>query len=168
MAAAPAWGTDDLLKLMPPRVDALSPENVIAIFTGPATGAAISEVRAASPSLPNRPSPVELAICKAEVFRRATFKRTGFDGMVITGKAPEPTYLYVSNGRRSCALPGIYGEKLPVKLRKLSRPSWTIRNWKYCRSALLAKKVCASPIFLTCATVPMGAPAWELSWAPKT
>jgi aldehyde:ferredoxin oxidoreductase len=87
-----------LLKEIPAGADPLGPENVMAIFTGPATGAAVS-------------GQSRVAICAKSPLTggvgdsqgggnwAATFKRTGFDGMVITGKARGPVYLWIHNGQ---------------------------------------------------------------------
>lgn len=91
-------GTYYLLKMLPPGEDALSPKNVIAIFTGPATGAAVSgQSRVAI--VAKSPLTGGIGDSQGGGFWPATFKRTGFDGVVITGKAQKPVYLHIHDGQ---------------------------------------------------------------------
>ena len=87
-----------LLKEIPAGADPLGPENVLAVFVGPATGAAVSgQSRVAVCAK----SPLTGAIGDSQAggFFPATFKRTGFDGLVISGKADQPVYLWLHDGQ---------------------------------------------------------------------
>jgi aldehyde:ferredoxin oxidoreductase len=90
-------GTCYLLKEMRPGVDALSPNNVLTLFTGPATGAAIS---GASRVCANARSPLTGAIGDSQAggFWPAELKAAGFDGLVLKGRAPRPVYLWIHEG----------------------------------------------------------------------
>jgi len=92
-----AMGTYYLLKHMPAGADPLGPDNILTLFTGPPTGAAVSGQSRVSA---NAKSPVTGAIGDAQAggFWPAHFKRTGFDGIVIQGKAAHPVYLWIHNG----------------------------------------------------------------------
>ena len=92
-----AMGTYYLLKHMPARADPLGPDNILTLFTGPPTGAAVSGQSRVSA---NAKSPVTGGIGDAQAggFWPAHFKRTGFDGLVIRGVAKQPVYLWVHDG----------------------------------------------------------------------
>jgi aldehyde:ferredoxin oxidoreductase len=92
-----AMGTYYLLKNMPPRVDALSPENVLTFFVGPATGLPIS---GQSRMTATAKSPLTGAIGDSQCggFFPAEMKWAGYDGIVIYGRSPKPVYLWIKNG----------------------------------------------------------------------
>ena len=92
-----AMGTYYLLKNMPAGADPLGPDNMLTLFTGPPTGAAVSGQSRVSAIAK---SPVTGAIGDAQAggFWPATFKRTGFDGIVIRGKSETPVYLWIHDG----------------------------------------------------------------------
>jgi aldehyde:ferredoxin oxidoreductase len=92
-----AMGTYYLLKEMPPKVDALSPENVLTFFLGPSTGLPIS---GQSRMTANAKSPLTGAIGDSQCggFFPAEMKWAGYDGIVIRGRSPKPVYLWIKNG----------------------------------------------------------------------
>jgi aldehyde:ferredoxin oxidoreductase len=90
-----ALGLHYLLKLLPPMVDPLGPENVLVLSVGVLTGAPISGL---SRVMANAKSPLTGAIGDAEGggFWPAEFKFTGYDAIVVQGKSPKPVYLYIT------------------------------------------------------------------------
>ncbi|HUI90430.1 MAG TPA: aldehyde ferredoxin oxidoreductase family protein [Anaerolineales bacterium] len=96
-----AMGLYYILKEMPKGVDALSAENVLTLFTGVATGAAIS---GQSRINANAKSPISGAIGDSQGggYFPAELKFAGFDGIVFKGKSPKPVYLTIIDG--SCEL----------------------------------------------------------------
>jgi aldehyde:ferredoxin oxidoreductase len=92
-----AMGCYYLLKQMPGHVDPLGPDNVLTIFVSPVTGAPIPGQSRVSICAK---SPLSGAIGDSQGggFWPAHFKMTGFDGMVITGKAEKPVYLWLHDG----------------------------------------------------------------------
>ena len=93
-----AMGTYYLLNEMPAGVDPLGADNVLTVFVGPATGAPISgqsrvTVCAKSPLTGG------IGDSQAGGFWPAYLKRSGFDGLVINGKAAEPVYLWLHEGQ---------------------------------------------------------------------
>lgn len=80
-----------------PGVDPLGPENPIAFMVGPFTGTPV-------------PSSTRYALCAlspltgiwGEATSGGTFpmslKRAGYDGLIVTGRADEPVFLYVNDG----------------------------------------------------------------------
>jgi aldehyde:ferredoxin oxidoreductase len=95
-----AMGLYYLLREMPPKVDPLSSQNVLALFTGPTTGAPIS---GQSRLNANAKSPISGAIGDAQSggFFPAELKFAGFDGIVIKGRSPIPVYLSILHGKPS-------------------------------------------------------------------
>lgn len=86
-----------LLRLMPPKVEPLSPENVLVLSVGVLTGAPISGL---SRVMANAKSPLTGAIGDSQGggFWPAELKFAGFDAIVIKGKAPKPVYLWLHDG----------------------------------------------------------------------
>ena len=93
-----AMGTYYLLKGMPAGTDPLGPDNVLTVFVGPATSARISGQSRVSV---NAKSPLTGAIGDSQAggFWPAYLKRSGFDGLVINGRASEPVYLWLHDGQ---------------------------------------------------------------------
>ncbi len=115
-----AMGLYYILKKMPPRADALGPENVLTFFTGVPTGLAVS---GQSRLAVNAKSPLSGAIGDSQSggFAPAALKSSGFDGLVITGKAQTPVYLYLHDGlaeiRNASSLWGLTTEACEARLR---------------------------------------------------
>jgi len=86
-----------LLKELKPRVDALSPENILVFAPGPVTGTAMP---GASRLCVGAKSPLSGGIAKCEAGGHFGYelKRAGFDALVIQGKADHPVYLWVHDG----------------------------------------------------------------------
>jgi aldehyde:ferredoxin oxidoreductase len=87
-----------ILREMPKGADPLGPENVLTLFAGVTTGAAIS---GQSRLNANAKSPISGGIGDSQSggFFPAELKFAGFDGMVIRGKSPKPVYLAIVEGR---------------------------------------------------------------------
>ena len=85
-----------ILRKMPKGADPLGPENVLTLFTGVTTGAAIS---GQSRINANAKSPISGGIGDGQGggFFPAELKFAGFDGIVITGKSSKPVYLYIND-----------------------------------------------------------------------
>ena len=86
-----------ILKEMPAGVDAFSPQNVLTLFSGLATGIALS---GQSRLCANAKSPLTGGIGDSQAggFFPARLKFAGFDGIVIRGKSPRPVYLSINDG----------------------------------------------------------------------
>ncbi len=86
-----------LLKELKPRVDPLSPENILVFAPGPITG---TPMPGGSRNCIGAKSPLSGGIAKSEVggFFGYELKRAGFDALVVQGKADHPVYLWVHNG----------------------------------------------------------------------
>lgn len=93
-----AMGMHYILRDMPKGADPLGPENVLTLFTGVTTGAAIS---GQSRLNANAKSPISGGIGDSQSggFFPAELKFAGFDGIVIKGKAPKPVYLCIVDGK---------------------------------------------------------------------
>jgi aldehyde:ferredoxin oxidoreductase len=92
-----AMGLYYILKEMPKGADALGPENVLTLFTGVTTGAAIS---GQSRINANAKSPISGGIGDSQGggFFPAEMKFAGVDGVVVKGKSPKPVYLWIKDG----------------------------------------------------------------------
>jgi aldehyde:ferredoxin oxidoreductase len=79
-------------------IDPLGPENKLIIATGPVTGIPI--MGSGRHSLGAK-SPLTGGIALSQVgeFWGTELKRTGFDAVIIEGKAAKPVYIFISNGR---------------------------------------------------------------------
>ncbi len=92
-----AMGLYYILKHTPPKADPLGPENVLTLFTGVTTGAAIS---GQSRINANAKSPMSGGIGDGQGggFFPAELKFAGFDGIVVKGRSPKPVYLFIKDG----------------------------------------------------------------------
>lgn len=92
-----AMGMYYLLKHTPPKADPLGPANALCLMTGVVTGAPFS---GQSRVTATAKSPVSGLIGDSQSggFWPAELKAAGFDGIVITGKATSPCWIWVSNG----------------------------------------------------------------------
>jgi len=81
-----------------PMVEPLSPENMVCMFTGPLTG-----TRAATGArymiMTKSPLTGALTTSNSGGHFPTELKRAGYDGIILTGRAAEPTYLFVTPGK---------------------------------------------------------------------
>ena len=93
-----ALAMDYILREVPAHANPLGPENVLVFAVGPLTGTAISGQSRMSV---NAKSPLTGVIGDAQVggFFAAELKFAGFDAIVVKGKAANPTYLWVQDGK---------------------------------------------------------------------
>ncbi len=91
-------GMSYLLEEVPARCDPLSPENKLILMTGPLTG---TGAPTGARYMVVTKSPLTGAVTCSNSGGQfpAMLKRTGFDGIVIEGRAPEPVTLWVSEDR---------------------------------------------------------------------
>ena len=93
------WGfiAHELLKRAPRGVDALAPGNPLIFASGVVSGAPIP---GSGRHAVGAKSPLTGGFGEADVggFWSVELKRAGFDAVVITGKAPEPIYLWIHDG----------------------------------------------------------------------
>ena len=87
-----------LLQEMPANVDALAPDNILALSVGPATGVSIS---GQSRMTATAKSPLTGAIGDSQCggFWPAKLKFAGFDAVIIKGRAAKPVYLWIDEGQ---------------------------------------------------------------------
>lgn len=92
-----AMGMHYILRDMPKGADPLGPENILTLFTGVTTGAAIS---GQSRINANAKSPISGGIGDSQGggFFPAEMKFAGFDGIVLKGKSAKPVYLWIKDG----------------------------------------------------------------------
>ncbi len=87
-----------LLKEMKPGTEPLSPGNVLIFALGPLTGAAVP---GASRECFVAKSPLSGGIAKSESggFFGYELKRTGYDALIVEGRASSPVYLWIKDGQ---------------------------------------------------------------------
>jgi aldehyde:ferredoxin oxidoreductase len=83
--------------MIDPTIDAFSPKNPFIVMTGPLTGT-ISPFSGRHTIACKSPLTKTLADSSSGGFFGATLKRTGFNGIIVTGKASKPRYLLINNG----------------------------------------------------------------------
>ncbi len=92
-----AMGTYYLLKNTPPGADPLGPENTLSFMLSASTGVAISGQSRATATAKSPLSGL-IGDSQAGGFWPAELKFAGLDGIVLTGKSPQPVYLWIHDG----------------------------------------------------------------------
>ena len=106
-------------KHVSPRIDALSEENALVISSGGLGGSLAPTGGRFSVTFK---SPLTGTICSSNSggFWGSIFKRTGYDVLIIKGKASVPVCLYISEGRVDIIeCPELWGKTIPVLTDKL-------------------------------------------------
>jgi aldehyde:ferredoxin oxidoreductase len=93
-----AMGLHYILKSLKPGIDPLGPDNVLTLMDSVLTGAPIS---GQSRMTANALSPLVDGVGDSQCggFFPAEMRFAGFDGLVITGRAAEPVYLWLHDGQ---------------------------------------------------------------------
>ena len=91
-------GYDYLLRKVPPRIDSFDPRNLLVFATGVMTGAPIP---AACRFAVLGKSPLTGISAESETggFFGPELKKAGFDAIVVSGKADNPVWLWINDGR---------------------------------------------------------------------
>jgi aldehyde:ferredoxin oxidoreductase len=87
-----------LLRDMPPRADALAPENVFTLATGVMTGVPIA-ASCRFAAVGKSPLTGTAGESEAAGFFGPELKKAGFDAVVFRGRSEAPVYLWVTEGR---------------------------------------------------------------------
>ena len=90
--------TKYLAEEIDPRIDALAPENVLIMATGPLTGTAASTAGRYS-VITKSPLTGTVACSNSGGFIGAEIKNAGWDMIIFEGRASSPVYLYLENER---------------------------------------------------------------------
>ncbi len=87
-----------LMKLVPPRTDPMSPENILVMATGVMTG---SPLAASCRFAVVGKSPLTGTAAESEAagFFGPELKKTGFDAVVFRGRSETPVYLWIHDGK---------------------------------------------------------------------
>ena len=87
-----------LNQLVDPRCDSLSPENVLVMTTGPLTG---TQTPTGARYMVTTKSPLTGAITCSNSGGQfpKELKRSGLDGLIVSGRSSKPIYLWIDNGR---------------------------------------------------------------------
>jgi len=87
-----------LYDLLPKGVDPLSPENVLILMTGPLTGT-IASTMSRVVIVTKSPLTNTFLDSYAGGYFPAELKFAGFDGVIVSGKAPSDVYLWIKDGQ---------------------------------------------------------------------
>lgn len=85
-----------IFDLVDPAIDPLSPENVLVFMTGPLTGT-IMPTGARMTVAAKSPLTKGWGEAHAGGFWATELKKAGYDGIVVTGRADKPSYIYICN-----------------------------------------------------------------------
>jgi len=91
------FGTYILWERVKPGIDPLGPDNLLMFMTGPLTGTGMSGTR--WQAIFKSPHTGGWARSAQGGDIGPELKYAGWDGIIITGKAPKPVYLYINNGQ---------------------------------------------------------------------
>jgi aldehyde:ferredoxin oxidoreductase len=108
-----------LNKEVDPQCDPLSPENMMVLATGPLTGTS-APTAARYMVMTKGPLTGALTCSNSGGQFPKELKRTGYDALLITGKAAEPVYLWIDKGRAELRDAGhLWGKTVPETHEKL-------------------------------------------------
>jgi len=98
---------------MDPRCDPLSPENLIVMATGPLTGTG-APTSARYMVMTKGPLTGAVTCSNSGGFFPRELKRSGFDAILITGRSPDPVYLWIHKGQAELKPAGhLWGRDVP-------------------------------------------------------
>jgi aldehyde:ferredoxin oxidoreductase len=87
-----------LMKMVPPRIDPLAPENILVLATGVMTGSPLA-ASCRFAAVGKSPLTGTAAESEAAGFFGPEFKKAGFDAAVFRGRSETPVYLWVNDGK---------------------------------------------------------------------
>jgi aldehyde:ferredoxin oxidoreductase len=87
-----------LYELVPPGTDPFSRENAVIFMTGPLTGTIMSTMSRMA-NVTRSPLTGTMSDSYSGGYLPAELKFAGFDGVVVTGRAPKPVYLSIKDGQ---------------------------------------------------------------------
>jgi aldehyde:ferredoxin oxidoreductase len=93
-----ALAAHHLLREVPPGTDPLGPDNVLLLATGLLTGAPLSTATRFN-AIARSPLTGAFGESEAGGYWGPELRMAGFDAVVLTGRSPEPVWLWVSDGR---------------------------------------------------------------------
>jgi len=86
------------MKMMPPRIDPLSPDNILVLATGVMTGSPLA-ASCRFAAVGKSPLTATAAESEAAGFFGPELKKAGFDAVVFKGRSEIPVYLVVNDGK---------------------------------------------------------------------
>ncbi len=87
-----------LMKMVPPRIDPLSPDNILVLATGVMTGSPLA-ASCRFAAVGKSPLTGTAGESEAAGFFGPELKKAGFDAVVFRGRAETPVYLWVNDGK---------------------------------------------------------------------
>ncbi|MBU1159285.1 MAG: aldehyde ferredoxin oxidoreductase family protein [Candidatus Thermoplasmatota archaeon] len=91
-------GAKYLFEELKPGTDPLSPDNILSVWTGPLVGTLVP-LTSRYVIVTKSPLTGTFLDSYAGGFFGPEIKYSGFDGLIITGKAPKPVYLWLDDGK---------------------------------------------------------------------
>jgi len=89
-----------LLKELPVHADAFGPESIVVIMTGPLTGTGLTPGGTKVTAVFASPlTKTTLGRGAASGFWAVYLKAAGYDGLIVEGRASQPTYLFIHDGK---------------------------------------------------------------------
>jgi aldehyde:ferredoxin oxidoreductase len=161
-----AMGTYYQLKKSRAGAEPFGPDNVLSVFVGPATGAPGSgQSRVAITAR----SPLSGAIGDAQAggFWPAAFERTGFDGIVVTGQADGPVYLWVSDGKAELRDAQHLWGKITGEVEDSLKEELADKNIEVMQIGPAGERLVRYASVINIATGPTVDAAWAPSWDPR-
>lgn len=152
-------GTKYLSEEVPPTTDALSPENKMFMITGPLTGTAASTAGRYS-VVTKSPLTGAVACSNSGGFFGNEMKCAGWDMIVLEGKAPTPSYIYIRNDTVEILPEMKFGAHPYGKLMNGSATNTRIRRFALPPLASRAKKAISMQASSMTFTAPLAVPVW--------
>lgn len=105
-----------LLRDLPPGVDPLGPDNMLVLMTSVINGTSLSGANRYTAAAK---SPLSGGYGEAEAggYWGPELKATGYDGLIITGKAEQPVYLWIKDGQVAIRDAAAYWGKLASEVQ---------------------------------------------------
>jgi aldehyde:ferredoxin oxidoreductase len=144
-----AMGTYYQLKKSRAGAEPFGPDNVLSVFVGPATGAPVS------------------GDAQAGGFWPAAFERTGFDGIVVTGQADGPVYLWVSDGKAELRDAQHLWGKITGEVEDSLKEELADKNIEVMQIGPAGERLVRYASVINIATGPTVDAAWAPSWDPR-
>jgi aldehyde:ferredoxin oxidoreductase len=95
-----ALATYILLKELPPDATPFGPENIVVMMTGPLTGNGFTPGGTKMTAVYLSPlTNTTLGRGATSGYWATYLKAAGYDGVILTGAAPKPVYLYINDGK---------------------------------------------------------------------
>ena len=148
-----------MLKEIPAHTEPLSPENVLVIANGLLTG---SPVATATRYVISARSPLTGGYGESEAggFWGPELKMAGFEAILITGKAAEPVYLWIQDGKAELRSAKHLWGRPPLDVQNDIRAELGDDKIRVLQIGPAGRTSCATPISPTTCAISTAVTAW--------